>query len=136
MKWISLECEAVYKVSLVGFPYAVLGMENRKLNCLYQTTTAVISGMKKRIIPGPKVIKLFSCSTQLKFFLLINVKMPTIVGILTFMSGQNSIQGLSEPKKKLNFLIFLYLSAFKISCSTGLSLKKVLEPRGLERYAK
>ena len=51
--------------------------------------------------PGPEVIKLFSCSTQLsmKFFLLINVKMPTIVGILTFMSGKKSILGLSEPKK-------------------------------------
>ena len=38
--------------------------------------------------PGPEVIKLFSCSTQLsmKFFLLIIVKMPTVVGILTFMS--------------------------------------------------
>ena len=57
---------------------------------------------------GPEVIKLFSCSTQLSikfqlliksktlkkidiscydvFFLLLNVKMPTIVGILTFMS--------------------------------------------------
>ena len=36
----------------------------------------------------PKVLKLFSCSTQLsmKIFLLINVKMPTTVGILTFMS--------------------------------------------------
>ena len=45
--------------------------------------------------PGPEVIKLFSCSTQLsmKFFLLINVKMPTIVGILTFMSKKNSILG-------------------------------------------
>ena len=60
---------------------------------------------------GSKVIKLFSCSTQLsmKFFLLINVKMPTTVGILTFMSGKNNILGLSEPNKKLNFLIFLYL---------------------------
>ena len=29
---------------------------------------------------------------------LINVKMPTIVGILTYMSGKNSILGLSEPK--------------------------------------
>ena len=50
---------------------------------------------------GPEVIKLLSCSTQLsmKFFLLINVKMPTIVGILTFVSGKNSILGLSEPKK-------------------------------------
>ena len=32
---------------------------------------------------GPEVIKEISCSTQLhiKFFLLINVKMPTIVGM-------------------------------------------------------
>ena len=53
------------------------------------------------IKPGPEVIKLFSCSTQLsmKFFLLINVKMPTIVGILTFMSGKNSTLVLSEPKR-------------------------------------
>ena len=38
--------------------------------------------------PGPEVIKLFPCSTQLstKFILLINVKMATIVGILTFIS--------------------------------------------------
>ena len=50
---------------------------------------------------SPEVIKLFPCSTQLsmKFFLLINVKMPTIVGILTFISGKNSILGLSELKK-------------------------------------
>ena len=49
---------------------------------------------------GPEVIKLFSCSTQLsmKFSPLINVKMPTIVGILTFMSEKNSILDLSEPK--------------------------------------
>ena len=48
-----------------------------------------------------EVIKLFSCSTQLsmKFFLHINVKIPTIVGILTFYnrSGKNSILGISEP---------------------------------------
>ena len=43
--------------------------------------------------PGPEVMKLFPCSTQLstKFILLINVKMPTIVGILTFMSRINTI---------------------------------------------
>ena len=54
-----------------------------------------------RTKPGPEVIKLFSCSTQLsmKIFLLINVKMPTNVGILTFMGGKNSILGLFEPKK-------------------------------------
>ena len=51
--------------------------------------------------PGPGVIKLFSSSTQLsmKFFLLINGKMPTILGTLTFMNRKNSILGLSEPEK-------------------------------------
>ena len=45
--------------------------------------------------------KTFFCSTQLsmKFSPLINVKMPTLVGILTFMSRKNSILGLSEPEK-------------------------------------
>ena len=49
---------------------------------------------------GPEVIKLISCSTELsmKFFLLINVKMPTTVGILTLMNRKNSIFGLSEPE--------------------------------------
>ena len=42
----------------------------------------------------------------MNFFLLINVKMPKIVGILTFMSRKNSILGLSEPEKMLNFIIF------------------------------
>ena len=70
---------------------------------------------------GPEVIKLFSCSTQvsMKFFLLMNVKITTIVGILTFMNRKNNILGLSESEKKLNFLIFLYLWAFKISCFTS-----------------
>ena len=62
-----------------------------------------------RSISGPEIIKLFSCSTELsmKFFLLINVKMPTIVGILTFMRGKNNILGLSEPKKA-EFLDIFY----------------------------
>ena len=61
---------------------------------------------------GPEVIKLFSCSTQLsmKIFLLINVEMPTIVGISIFMDRKNSILGLSEPEKLLNFLIFYSMS--------------------------
>ena len=42
--------------------------------------------------PDPEFIKPFSCSTQLSmnFFLLINVKMPTIVGILTFKSRKTA----------------------------------------------
>ena len=49
---------------------------------------------------GLEVIK-NSYSTYLskKHFLLINVKMPTIVGILTSMSRKNRILGLSEPDK-------------------------------------
>ena len=50
---------------------------------------------------GPEVIKLLVCSTQLsmKNFLLINVKISTIVGILTLMNGKNSILGLLSLKK-------------------------------------
>ena len=61
---------------------------------------------------GPVVIKLFSCSTQLstKFVLLINVKMPTIVGILTFISRINTI---SERLKARNFFICRYLSLYE-----------------------
>ena len=34
----------------------------------------------------------------MNFFLALNVKMPTIVGIVTFMSKKNSILGLYDPK--------------------------------------
>ena len=41
---------------------------------------------------GPEVIEHFPCSTQLsmKFIMFINVKMPTIVGILTFIGMINT----------------------------------------------
>ena len=56
------------------------------------------------LFTGPEVIKHFSFSTQLimKFILLINVKMPTIVGILTFISMINTT---SERLKARNFFI-------------------------------
>ena len=59
----------------------------------------------------PEIMELFPCSTQLsmKFFLLINVKIPTTVGILTLMSGKISNLCLSNAEKKPHFLIFLYL---------------------------
>ena len=46
----------------------------------------------------------------MKFFLLINVKMPTIVGILTFMSRKNIILGISKPKKAEFLDIFILMS--------------------------
>ena len=62
----------------------------------------------KRLKAKPVGYKTFLCSTQLsmKFFLLINVEMPTIVGISTFIRGKNSILGLSEPEKCLISYIF------------------------------
>ena len=62
-----------------------------------------LSGMKH--ITGPEVIKLSSCSAQLrlKFILLINVKMPTVVGILTFMSRINYHILRYESKFSANF---------------------------------
>ena len=63
--------------------------------------------------PGAKVINYFPCSTQLsmKFILLINVKMPTIVGILTFISMINTT---SERLKARNFFICRYLSFYEL----------------------
>ena len=61
---------------------------------------------------GPEVIKLFSCSTQMstKFILLINVKMPTIVGILTFISMINTT---SEVLQARNIFICRYFSFYE-----------------------
>ena len=65
-----------------------------RLNCPFLRPTLLLTMftyVDSEHRPGPKVIKLFSCSTQLrlKFILLINVKMPSIVGILTFISRIN-----------------------------------------------
>ena len=61
--------------------------ENAHLCILAKAFAGRIHKVNKKFVkalPGPEVIKLFSYSTQLstKFILLINVKMPTIVGIL------------------------------------------------------
>ena len=57
----------------------------------------------------PDVIILFSCSTQLsmKFIMLINVKIPTIVGILTFISMINTT---FDSLKARNVFIFQHFS--------------------------
>ena len=62
-------------------------------------------------------------STEHNFFLLINIKMLTIAGILTFMSGKNSILGLYGPKNA-EFLDICILMSIKISCSAELIMKK------------
>ena len=77
--------------------------------------------------PGAEVITLFfSYSTQLHtdFIMLINIKRPTIVGILTIF---NIINIISESWKEKNplFSAFLLLRAVEMLCSVELSMKKV-----------
>ena len=57
-------------------------------------------------------LELFSCSTQLstKFILLINVKRPTIVGILTFTSMINTTP---ERLKARNIFIRWYFRFYE-----------------------
>ena len=51
-----------------------------------------VASEQQRSRPGCKVIKHYSCSTQMsmKFIMLINIKLPTTVGILIFMSMINT----------------------------------------------
>ena len=58
---------------------------------------------------GPEVIKLFPCSIQLstKFILSINVKMPLIVGILTFISMIKHLKDLKQETLLVGILVFM-----------------------------
>ena len=58
--------------------------------------------------PGPEILKLFSYLTQLsmKFFLLIYIKMPTIVGILIFISRKNFMLNSAVQEKKFKLIVF------------------------------
>ena len=83
-------------------------------------------------------MKLYSCSTQLskKFILLINVKMPTIVGILTVISMINTT---TERLKARNFFICPYFSFYeqlKFPFSVELSMKKFYNLGPWPRYEK
>ena len=71
-------------------------------------------------------MKLFSYSSKLstKIILLINVKMPTSVGILTFIS---MIYTTSERLNARNFFICRYFSFYEqLQLRAQLSMKKVL----------
>ena len=65
-------------------PYGVY--EEFKLRGTISSENALFS----LTLPGPEVIKLFSCSTEvsMKFYLLINMQMPTIGGFFIFISRE------------------------------------------------
>ena len=77
-------------------------------------------------VPGPEVIKLFSCSVQLrsKFILLINVKMPTIVGILTFISRINDWLLWFKPEISIDFAHFRIYEQLKFHAQLSWERKK------------
>ena len=63
----------------------IANRKSQKLSFLYKMVENV---------PGPEVIKLFSCSTHLSMkSLLINMKMPAIVGMFIFISKEKSMFG-------------------------------------------
>ena len=62
---------------------------------------------------------------SMKYILLIYVKMPTIVGILTFISRINASDESLKPRNTYLFQGFGFL-AVEILCSAELSMKKVL----------
>ena len=73
------------------------------IHCIHEHRQKVQSQIRSLIDehcdPGPEVIKHFSCSAQLrlKFILLINIKKPIVVGILTFVSRLNYRLWHSKP---------------------------------------
>ena len=74
--------------------------------------------------------KIVPSSTQMstKFILLINVKMPIIVGILTFISMINT------ASERLKPLIFSFVSSLVFNEQLNeLSMEKVVLPRGLTK---
>ena len=73
---------------------------------------------------GPEVIKLFSCSTQMsmKFSLLINMKMPTKVGIFIFIGRDNFMLSYILQEK------IVVVINLRFICRPELSMKKVYNP--------
>ena len=79
-----------------------------------------------REVAWPQGYKSFSCSSQLstKFSLLINMKMPTIVGIFIFISRE--ICMLSYVKQERMVCTLRFISWTNFMLSSELSTKKVL----------
>ena len=83
---------------------------NREL--VYNSQHYSVKRSPIKMPPSPEVIKLIPCSTQLStiFILLLNVKMPTIVGILSFIT---MIHTASERLNARHFFIYQYFSFYE-----------------------
>ena len=64
----------------------------------------------------------------------INVKMPTVVGILTFISMINTTSERLKARNIFYLSVFLLLSAAEVSCSVELSMKNCYDPGACFMY--
>ena len=72
-------------------------------------------GIKKKPFQVSSLCNFFSCSTQMstKLIRLINVKMPTIVGILTFIGRKITSYESLKARKAFIFHYFIFYEKFK-----------------------
>ena len=112
--WIQAYVARIIESTSLGLapPFSPLQIIILKLVSCKIAIFDLVSVAKPYLIAKPddcsRVFKTFSCSTQLsmKCILLLNVKMPTIVGILTFI---NRINTTSESFKAWTLFIFQLL---------------------------
>ena len=88
--------ESLFKSSLCLLPELIIYQQN-----LFKLGGETIIDSLTQTCNRPRGSKIFFMlnSIEHEIFLLINVKMTTIVGILTFMSRNNSFLGLSESER-------------------------------------
>ena len=75
----------------------------------------------------PRLLKFFTWSTQvsLKFILLMNIKMPTIVGILIFICRIDFMLSSDKQEESLNCLYFNVNEQSKFYCQLNWEWKKL-----------
>ena len=90
---------------------------------------------QRTLWPGPEVIKLFSCSTQLstELILLINIKMPTIVGIFTFISIIITTSKRLKARNSLCVDILVFINSWNFVLSSVEHEKSLITSRPVLR---
>ena len=106
------KCRTVIKIKVITSFLKIKQKDKKFMLHLLDVTVFLDAFVTK---PHPDVIKFFRLnSTEHDFFLLINVKMPSTVGILTVdgilivMRGKIAFYAYLSQKKQVNFLIYLY----------------------------
>ena len=116
-------------VYVTQWPVRVYWVRAAEKKCFYLKRIKVHNN--SQILPGPKVTKLFTCSTQMsmKLILLINVKMPTIVGILTFISMINTTSERLEARHFFICQYFIFYEQLKFRAQLSWAWKKFYKLR-------